>query len=162
MKIILNENVENLGALGDIVEVKPGFARNYLLPRKLALHYSKHNEEIMKFKKIKAREKIELEKLSAMEQKQKLEQLTLTIAKKAGESETLFGSVTTTEIQAKLEEMGIPLDKKKFHLEEPIKKLGLHMCKLKLMEEIEAELKIEVVKEGDDTDTDTDTETGES
>ncbi|NIM12709.1 MAG: 50S ribosomal protein L9 [Candidatus Aminicenantes bacterium] len=153
MKIILNEDVENLGGLGDIVEVKPGFARNYLFPRKLALQYNKHNEEMIKFKKIKARKKIEMEKLSAMELKQKLEELTLTITKKAGESETLFGSVTTMEIQGKLEEMGITLDKKKFHLEEPIKKLGLHVGKVKLMEEIEAELKIEVVKEGEDTET---------
>jgi large subunit ribosomal protein L9 len=153
MKIILNEDVENLGGLGDILEVKPGFARNYLIPRKLAFQYSKHNEEMMKFKKIKARKKIEMEKLSAMDLKQRLEELTLTIPKKAGESETLFGSVTTMEIQAKLEEMGITIDKKKFHLEEPIKKLGIHVCKLKLIEEIEAELKIEVVKEGDDTET---------
>jgi large subunit ribosomal protein L9 len=153
MKIILNEDVENLGGLGDIVEVKPGYARNYLFPRKLALQYTKHNEEMIKFKKIKARKKIETEKLSAMELKQKLEELTLTITKKAGESETLFGSVTTMEIQGKLEEMGITLDKKKFHLEEPIKKLGLHECKVKLMEEIDAELKIDVVKEGEDTET---------
>ena len=154
MKIILNEDVENVGGLGDIVEVKPGFARNYLFPRKLALQYNKHNEEMIKFKKIKAQKKIEMEKLSAMELKQKLEELTLTITKKAGESETLFGSVTTMELQAKLEEMGITLDKKKFHLEEPIKKLGSHVCKVKLMEEIDAELKIEVVKEGEDTETD--------
>lgn len=153
MKIILNEDVENLGGLGDIVEVKPGFARNYLFPRKLALQYNKHNEEMIKFKKIKARKKIEMEKLSAMELKQKLEELTLTITKKAGESETLFGSVTTMELQGKLEEMGITLDKKKFHLEEPIKKLGLHGCKVKLMEEIDAELKIEVVKEGEGIET---------
>lgn len=153
MKIILNEDVENVGGLGDIVEVKPGFARNYLFPRKLALQYNKHNEDMIKFKKIKALKKIEMEKLSAMELKQKLEELTLTITKKAGESETLFGSVTTIELQGKLEEMGITLDKKKFHLEEPIKKLGLHVCKVKLMEEIDAELKIEVVKEGEDTET---------
>lgn len=153
MKIILNEDVENLGGLGDIVEVKPGFARNFLFPRKLALQYNKHNEEMIKFKKIKARKKIEMEKLSAMELKQKLEELTLTITKKAGESETLFGSVTTMEIQGKLEEMGITLDKKKFHLEEPIKKLGFHVCKVKLMEEIDAELKIEVAKEGEGIET---------
>ena len=152
MKVILNENVENVGRLGDILDVKRGYARNYLFPRKLALEYNKHNEEMMKYKKIKAREKIEMEKLSAIELKQKIEELTLTLAKKAGESETLFGSVTTIEIQSKLEEMGITLDKKKLHLEEHIKKLGQYVCKVKLMEDIEADLKIEVVKEGDEAE----------
>ena len=149
MKILLNENVENLGRLGDIVDVKPGYARNYLLPRKLAIHPDKHNLEMMKFKKIKAQKQLEVEKLSAIEQKQKIEELTLTISKKAGESDTLFGSVTPMEIQTKLEEMGLNIDKKKFHLMEPIKRLGHHVCKIRLMEDVEAELKIEVVKEGD-------------
>jgi len=152
MKVILNENVENVGGLGDIVEVKRGFARNYLFPRKLALQVNKHNEEIMKYKKIKALKKIELEKLSAMDLKQKIEQLTITITKKAGESETLFGSVTTMEIQAKLEEAGIAIDKKKLHLEDHIKKLGQYVCKVKLIEDIEADLKVEVVKEVDEAE----------
>lgn len=152
MKILLNENVEHLGNLGDLVEVKPGYARNYLFPRGLALQPTKHNLEIMKYKKIKAQKKLELEKLSAMEQKQKLEEFTLTIAKKAGESDTLFGSVTTMEIQQKLEELGTHIDKKKLHLDEPIKKLGEHICKVKLIEDIEAELKIAVVRESEEED----------
>jgi large subunit ribosomal protein L9 len=152
MKILLNENIEHLGRLGDMVEVKPGYARNYLFPRGLALQPTKHNLEIMKYKIIKAQKKLELEKLSAIEQKQKLEELTLTITKKAGESETLFGSVTTMEIQQKLEELGTHIDKKKFHLDEPIKKLGDHVCKIKLIEDIEAELKIVVVKESEETE----------
>ncbi|MGD2084690.1 MAG: 50S ribosomal protein L9 [Candidatus Aminicenantes bacterium] len=152
MKIILNENVEHLGRLGDIVEVKPGYARNYLFPRGLALQPNRHNQEMMKYKKIKAQKKLELEKLSALEQKQKLEELTLTIEKKAGESETLFGSVTTMEIQQKLEELGTHIDRKKLHLDEPIKKLGHHVCKVKLIEDVEAELQIEVVKENQETE----------
>jgi len=148
MKVILNENIEQLGRLGDIVEVKPGYARNYLLPKKLALEPNKHNLEVMKFRKLKAQKQLELEKLSAMEQKQKIEDLQLTIEKKAGESDTLFGSVTPMEIQQELEEMGITIDRKKFHLDEPIKKLGHHVCKIKLVEDIEAELRIDVVKEG--------------
>jgi len=150
MKIILNEDIEHLGRLGDLVEVKPGYARNYLLPRGLALKPTNHNLEMMKYKKIKVQKKLELEKLSALEQKQKLEELTLTIAKKAGESDTLFGSVTTIEIQQKLEELGTHIDRKKIHLDEPIKKLGHHLCKVKLIEEIEAEIKIEVVKENEE------------
>lgn len=150
MKVILNENIENLGSLGDVVEVKPGFARNYLLPRELALENTKHNLEMMKYKKIKAQKKLELEKLSAVEQKKELEEITLTITKKAGETDTLFGSVTAMEIESKLAEMDITIERKKFHLEEPIKKLGSYVCKIKLVEDIEADLKIEVVREGED------------
>jgi large subunit ribosomal protein L9 len=152
MKILLNEDIEHLGRLGDRVEVKPGYARNYLFPRGLALQPTGHNLEMMKHKKIKAQKRLELEKLSALEQKQKLEELTLTIEKKAGESDTLFGSVTNIEIQQKLEELGTHIDRKKLHLDEPIKKLGHHVCKVKLIEDVEAELKIEVVRENEETE----------
>jgi large subunit ribosomal protein L9 len=156
MRVILNESIEKLGKLGDVVEVKPGYARNYLFPRGLALEPTKHNLEVMKHKKIKAEKQLELEKLSAMEQKKKLEELILTIKKKAGESEQLFGSVTAMEIEGQLAEMGINIERKKLHLEEPIKKLGSYICKIKLIEDIEADLKIEVVREGEE---ETETET---
>jgi len=153
MKVILNENIEALGNLGDLVEVRPGYARNYLFPKGLALEPTKHNLEVMKHKKIKVEKQLELAKLSAIEQKKKLEELTLTIEKKAGENEQLFGSVTAMEIESKLAEMGFPIERKKFYLEEPIKKLGSYICKIKLIEDIEADLKIEVVQEeGDKTD----------
>ncbi len=152
MKIILNEDIEHLGQLGDLVEVKPGFARNYLFPRGFALKPTGHNLEMIKYKKIKAQKRLELEKLSALEQKQKLEELTLTIEKKAGESDTLFGSVTTIDIQEKLAELGTQIDRKKIHLDEPIKKLGHHLCKVKLIEDIEAEIKIEVVRQNEETE----------
>jgi large subunit ribosomal protein L9 len=147
MKVLMNETLENVGRLGDIVEVKAGFARNFLFPKKLAIQPTKHNLDIMKFKKIKAQKQLELEKLSAVEQKEKIEALTMTISKKSGESDTLFGSVTPAEIHETLEKLGFSIDKKKFHLEEPIKKLGHHECKIRLMEDVEAVLKIEVVKE---------------
>jgi large subunit ribosomal protein L9 len=150
MRVILNENIEALGNLGDLVEVKPGYARNYLFPKGLALESTKHNLEVMKHRKIKAEKQLELAKLSAIEQKKKLEELTLTIEKKAGENEQLFGSVTAMEIEGKLTEMGIPIERKKFYLEEPIKKLGSYICKIKLVEDIEADLKIEVVQEADE------------
>lgn len=147
MKVILNENVDYVGKLGDIVEVKAGFARNYLLPRQLALQPTKHNVDLLKFKKIKAAKKLELEKLSAVELKKKLEELTITIKKKAGETDTLFGSVTAMEIESKLAELGISIERKKFHMEEPIKKLGNYVCKIRLVEDIEADLKIEVTRD---------------
>jgi large subunit ribosomal protein L9 len=150
MKVLLNETIDTLGKLGDLVDVKPGYARNYLFPKRLALEPNKHNLEVMKYKVIKAKKKLELEKLSAIEQKKKLEEITLVMKKKAGETDTLFGSVTAMEIEAKLAEMGITIERKKFHLDEPIKKLGSYVCKIKLVEEIEADLKIEVVREGDE------------
>lgn len=158
MKVILNENVDNVGKLGDIVEVKAGFARNYLLPRRLALEPTKHNVDVLKFKKIKVAKKLELEKLSAVELKKKLEEITLTIKKKAGETDTLFGSVTAMEIESKLAEAGISIERKKFHMEEPIKKLGNYVCKIRLVEDIEADLKIEVTRdsEGEEADKDSD------
>jgi len=150
MKVLLNENVENLGRLGELVDVKPGYARNYLLPKGLALTPNKHNMEVMKYKKVKAEKQMELEKLSAMEQKKKIEEITLIIEKKAGETDTLFGSVTAMEIESKLAEKGIEIERKKFHMEEPIKKLGDFVCKIKLVEDVEADLKIEVHREGEE------------
>ena len=155
MRVILNSDLEKLGKLGDIIEVKAGYARNYLLPRDLALAPSKHNQQLLELKKKKIQKNLEVEKLSAMEQKQKIEEITLTIAKKAGEKDTLFGSVTTAEIENMLEEMGVTIERRKLHLDEPIKRLGSYSCKVRLFDDIEAEFKIEVVKEGDETEAET-------
>jgi len=151
MKVLLNSDIEKLGVLGDIVEVKPGFARNHLFPKNLALQVNKHNLEIMEFKKKKIQKKMELDKLSALEQKEKLEEITLTFAKKAGENDMLFGSVTVLEIEKHLEELGIEIERKRFDLAEPIKRIGNYTCKIKLFNEIEAEIKIEVVREEEET-----------
>lgn len=147
MKLILNSDIDRLGKLGDIVSVKPGYARNYLLPKELALKLNKHNLELMEYKKKKIQKKIELEKLSAIDQKKKLGEITLTIEKKAGENDVLFGSVTVQEIEKKLEEMGLKIDRKKFQLAEPIKRLGNYSCNVKLFEDVETDIKIEVVKQ---------------
>jgi len=150
MKVILNSDIEKLGKLGDIVEVKPGYARNYLFPRDLALIPNKHNLQLLETRKKKVQKKLELEKLTAIEQKQKIEEITITIEKKAGETDTLFGSVTPAEIEEKLQEQGVTIERRKLHLEEPIKRLGSYSCKVKLFDDVEAEFKIEVVKEGEE------------
>jgi large subunit ribosomal protein L9 len=150
MKVILNSDVEGKGEVGDIVEVKPGFARNYLFPRKLALEVNRHNLDVIKAKRKKIEKRLEIERLSAKDQKLKLEELILTIEKKAGENDVLFGSVTTQDIEKKLSELGAEIDRKKIHLEEQIKRLGHYSCKIKLMRDVEAEVKIEVVAEGRD------------
>jgi len=151
MKVILTADVEKVGNLGDIIEVKKGFARNFLLPRKYAVEVTDHNLALMENKKKKHRKQLEIEKLSALEQKQKLEGVSITIKKKAGENDVLFGSVTTSELEKELKAMGINVDKKKFHLEEPIKRLGNYTLKIKLFKNVEAEMKIAVLKDGDVT-----------
>ena len=104
--------------------MKKGFARNFLLPRKLAVEVTDHNVTLMENKKKKHQKKLEMEKLSAVEQKQKLDGVAITIKKKAGENDVLFGSVTTGEIEKELKAKGISVEKKKIHLDEPIKRLG--------------------------------------
>ena len=150
MKVLLNSEIENLGNIGDLVDVKPGFARNYLFPRNLALTVTKHNIELLKNKRKKIDERIAVEKLSAEELKNRIEKLKITIKKKSGENDVLFGSVTTMEIEKELEKLGIEIDRKKLHLDEPIKRLGDFICKVKLFKDVEAELKVEVEKEGEE------------
>lgn len=150
MKVLLNADIEKLGKVGDQVDVKPGYARNYLFPNNFALEVTKHNLEIMVHRKRKMDKKRELEKLSAEEVKTKIEGLKIEIEKKAGENDVLFGSVTTLEIEKKLSELGVEIERKKIHLDEPIKKLGKFISRIKLYEDVEAELKIEVSKEGED------------
>jgi len=151
MKVILTADVEKVGNLGDIIEVKKGFARNFLLPRKYAVEVTAHNVTLMETKKKKHQKLLEIEKLSAVEQKQKLDGISITIKKKAGENDVLFGSVTTSELEKELEAMGITVEKKKLHLDEPIKRLGNYTLKIKLFKNVEAEIKIAVLKDGDVT-----------
>jgi len=151
MKIILTSDVEKVGNLGDILEVKKGFARNFLMPRKLAVEVTEHNVALMEGKKKKHQKKLEMEKLSAVEQKQKLDGVAISIKKKAGANDVLFGSVTTAEIEKELAAIGISVEKKRIHLEEPIKKLGIFAGKIKLFKDVEAEIKIEVLKDDEET-----------
>lgn len=153
MKVVLITDIEKLGEIGDVVEVKPGYARNYLLPRKYALEYNKHNVEVMTRKKAKIQKELELEKLSATEQKEKLEELTVVIKKKAGENDVLFGSVGASDIVEALEQLGVKVEKKKIDLEHPIKRLGDFTCQLRLFKDISAEIKIEIVNEEEEEET---------
>jgi len=150
MKVILTADVEKIGSLGDVIEVKKGFARNFLLPRKLALEVSEHNLALMEGRKKKHQKKLEMEKNSAVEQKQKLEGVSITIRKKSGENDVLFGSVTTAEIEKELAAKGFNLEKKKIHLDEPIKRLGEFTAKVKLFQDVDAAIKIIVLKEEED------------
>lgn len=150
MKVILSADVEKVGSLGDVIEVKNGFARNFLLPRKLALEVSEHNLSLMAARKKKHQKKLEMEKLSAVEQKRKLDGTVIDIRKKSGENDVLFGSVTTAEIEKELAAKGFGVEKKKIHLDEPIKRLGEFTAKVKLFADVEAAIKINVLKEEED------------
>lgn len=148
MKIILTENVEHLGKEGDLVEVKDGYFRNYLLPKDLAMKATKENLENWKEEqKRRAEIKAENEAL-AKELKEEIEGITLTIKSKAGDEGKLFGSVTNLDIAKKLnEQANLNIDRKKILMEDNIKELGEHVVKVRVYPEMTADLKIEVVEE---------------
>lgn len=147
MKVILTADVDKVGSLGDVIEVKPGFARNFLMPRQLAMEVSEHNLALMEARKKKHLRKLEQERQAAGEQKQKLEGVTIVIRKKSGENDVLFGSVTTAEIEKELEAKGVRIERRKIHLDEPIKRLGEFTARIKLHPGVEAAIKVEVLKE---------------
>lgn len=147
MKVILIENLDNLGKIGDIVDVKDGYARNFLFPKKIALPATEENIKKVKKRMEEIQRKIEIEKLSIEELDRKLREIHLIIPKKGGEKDTIFGSVTVSDIWEALSRAGIEIDKKKIHLKEPIKKLGIYTVPIKLHPSITSEIKVEVVKE---------------
>lgn len=148
MEIILQQDVPNLGYKHDVVNVKPGYARNYLIPRGLAIEATesakKMNAEIVKQKQHKE-EKIRKE---AQENASKLSNIVLKITTKAGESGKIFGSITTIQIAQALQEQGFTVDRKAIILsEEHIKTLGTYKAKVKLYKDISAEVSFEVIAE---------------
>jgi large subunit ribosomal protein L9 len=145
MKIILLQDVEKLGQQGDVISVKDGYARNFLIPRKLAWAASapnmrrlNHEKKVWDVKNIKEKEK-------AVALKGKLEALRVTIAARAGEENLLYGSITAQQIAEALERKGILLDRRKVHLDEPIKRIGTHDVKVHLHRDVEAVVRVEVV-----------------
>ena len=147
MKLILTAEVDHLGAPGDTVEVKDGYGRNYLIPRGKAYIATPGNinryEEEKKF--FDAREIKEREEAQALASR--LTNVSCTIAKKVGENEVLYGSVTNADIAAVLKDEGFNVDKRKIVIDEPLKKLGVYNIPIKLHAEVTAELKVWVVKE---------------
>lgn len=147
MKVILTENLQNLGKIGDIVDVKDGYARNFLFPKKIALPATEENINGLKRKMQEMQRKIELEKLTIEELDRKLRSLKLTIPKKCGERDTIFGSVTVADIWEALSKAGFEIDKKKIQLKELIKRLGIYTVSVRIHPSVTSEIKIEVVKE---------------
>ncbi len=146
MKVILRKDVETIGKAGEIVEVKNGYARNYLIPKGLALEASKGNVKRFEQEKKSLELQKNREKKAAEKEAEKLNDTSITISVSVGEEDKLFGSVTSQDIANALEERGFALDKRKILLDEPIKALGIYSIPIKLHPEVEAKVKVWVVK----------------
>ncbi len=147
MEIILREDVQHLGKAGEMVKVKDGYARNYLLPKGLAYLATEGNRKRVTFEAERIARQRATEKQTAEGEAAKLAGLSLTFAMKVGEEDKLYGSVTASDIQRRLEEQGIHVDKRKIDLPEPIRSLGESRVGIKFHAEVRPEITVVVVKE---------------
>jgi len=148
MEVILREHVDNLGKRGEIVKVADGYARNYLLPRKMALLATDGNKKQIEREREKFEAKESDERKVAEAIVARMAGVEITIARKVGENDVLFGSVTSADVAAALGEKGFEIDRRKLQLPEPIKKLGEFDVPLKLQRDVVATVKVKVVAEG--------------
>jgi large subunit ribosomal protein L9 len=145
MEVILREYVENLGRRGDIVKVAPGYARNYLLPHKLALAVTDANkQQIEREKKVAAVREAE-ERSQAEAVAQRMAELEIEIARRVGEHETLYGSVTSADVAHALEAKGFEVDRRRIQLAEPLKAIGEFTIPVKIHRDVTAQVKVKVV-----------------
>ena len=147
MDIILTENVDNLGKIGDMVKVKPGYARNFLVPRGLAVEANPRNVREFEHQKRQMERKRQRVTQEAEVLKTRIEGITCAFVHRASEEGKLFGSVTAMEIAEKLAANGIEVDRKKIQLEEPIKALGEHQVPIRLQAGVTANIKVQVKAE---------------
>jgi large subunit ribosomal protein L9 len=148
MEVILREDIENLGARGQVVKVKEGYARNFLIPRRMAVMATEANRKVIEQERSawlrkEAKVKEDAESLAAL-----MANVSVTIKAKAGENEQLFGSVTKQDIAGALEAQNFTIDTKKIVLDEPIKQLGDYKIAVKLHKEVSIEIPVHVVAEG--------------
>ena len=147
MKVILTEEIHGLGVRGDVVNVRDGYARNYLLPKNFARVATDGNLKVVeqqrkKWEELTNKERSEAEQLAA-----KISEIKLQITKKVGDTGTLYGSVTNVEIADALAEQGIEIDKRRIELAEAIKTPGVHEANVRVYSGVEAKLEVEVVPE---------------
>jgi large subunit ribosomal protein L9 len=147
MQIILQEDVEKLGHRGDIVTVKPGYARNFLLPRKLGIEATAGNMKALERIRTALAKRTATELEAAQKQAQLLNGAALTFARKTGENDQMFGSVTTADIAEGLESQGFKIDKRQVQLAEPIKVVGERDVTIKVFRDVTASVKVTVSKE---------------
>lgn len=149
MEVILKEDVDKLGHRGDVVKVAQGYGRNFLLPRKLAIEATAGNKSVIEQMKSSSVRRSAKEKGDAELLLQQLEQIALTFTRKTGDNDHLFGSVTGGDIAQGLEAKGLQIDRRKVHLEEPLKSLGEFLVPVRLHREVTAHIKVTVAKEAD-------------
>jgi large subunit ribosomal protein L9 len=147
MKVILKNDVKDLGQAGEVVNVKDGFARNYLVPQGLAVEASTKNVKEFEHEKKKIQEMARKVKAGATGLAEQIAAAKIVIKAKAGEEDKLFGSVTSMDIADALKAAGIEIDKKKIQLDEPIRRLGEHTVAVKIHSEVSAQLNVQVVPE---------------
>jgi len=147
MKVILRQDFENLGKIGEIVDVKDGYARNFLFPRGIAYAALKGNIKALEEEKKTVEKRYQQELKAAEELAAKLEPVSITIPVQVGEEDKIFGTVTTQMIADALTEKGHNIDKRKIEIEEPIKALGIYGVSLKLHPNVSAKIKVWVVRE---------------
>lgn len=147
MQVILREDIEKLGKIGDLVKVKDGYARNYLVPLKKAIEATPKNVRAMEHAKKMVSDRLRKLKKEAAADADRIKGLSVTIKAKAGEEGKLFGSVTSMDIADALKAQGVTIDKRKISLEEPIKRLGDHAVPVKLHTDVVVDLKVTVVAE---------------
>lgn len=147
MEVILQQDVEKLGSMGDVVKVKPGYARNYLLPRGLAVIADPKNLVMLDHRKRMIAAKRSKVQKAAQGVAERLAAVSLVIPARAGEEDRLFGSVTNQDIQRALAEQGFEIDRKKIVLETPIKALGEYTVQVNLGTDVRASIKVTIVRE---------------
>jgi large subunit ribosomal protein L9 len=147
MEVILREDIVNLGSRGAVVKVASGYARNFLLPKKMAVAATESNKKIVEQERQSHLKREAKEAAEATDLAKLMAAVEVTIAHKAGENDQLFGSVTSSDIATALEKQGYTIDRRKVQLDEPIKKLGDYKATVKLHKEVSVEIPVHVVKE---------------
>ena len=148
-KVLLREDVDDLGARGEIVRVRAGYARNYLLPRNLAVQATAGNVKGIEQERAALLKKEAKERATAEAQSQQMGSLVLEFKRKAGEQGALYGSVTSMDLAEALQERGYEIDRHRIHLREPLKRLGEYAVPVRLHREVTIDLQVKVVPEGE-------------
>lgn len=150
MEVILKEDVEKLGHRGEVVRVAEGYGRNFLLPRKLAIEATHANKNLIDQMKASAVRRSAKEKTEAETQLKELETVSLNFERKVGQEDHLFGSVTSADIVQALEHKGFKIERRKIHLDDPLKTLGEFLVPVKLHRDVTAHVKVLIAKEDEE------------
>lgn len=147
MQVILKERLENLGDAGEVVTVKPGYARNFLIPKGLAYEANEANVRRLDRERSRIQQEAAAQLEEARERSASLEEVSVTFTARAGDEGRLFGSITSSDIADKLAEQGVEVDRRQIQLEEPIKALGVFNVPIRLHADVRPEIKVWVIKE---------------